>query len=190
MIRRAGAKRGDLDLDPRCGRAPASGRRARPPCWCPSSSVPSRPCCSRCAPPTCRPCRADRISGRQDRPDDDIAAAAALREAAGGDRARRRPGRADRLSRSLSDLLRLSHPADGGAGRSGLWAHAQPLEVDEAFEVPLAFLMDAAEPRAASRDWKGVSAHYYAMPFGERYIWGVTAGILRNLHERISVRNG
>jgi hypothetical protein len=30
-----------------------------------------------------------------------------------------------------------------------------------------------------------VTRRYYAMPFGERYIWGVTAGILRNLYERI-----
>ena len=25
---------------------------------------------------------------------------------------------------------------------------------------------------------------YYAMPFGDRYIWGVTAGIVRNLYEQ------
>ena len=42
-----------------------------------------------------------------------------------------------------------------------------------------------AEPFLHSRDWKGVQRKYYAMPFGERYIWGVTAGILRNLYERI-----
>jgi hypothetical protein len=30
-----------------------------------------------------------------------------------------------------------------------------------------------------------MSRRYYAMPFGERYIWGVTAGILRNLYERL-----
>ena len=35
------------------------------------------------------------------------------------------------------------------------------------------------------RDWNGIERHYYAMPFQERYIWGVTAGILRNLYERI-----
>jgi hypothetical protein len=35
------------------------------------------------------------------------------------------------------------------------------------------------------RDWKGIERQYYAMPFGERYIWGVTAGILRNLYERV-----
>jgi 8-oxo-dGTP pyrophosphatase MutT (NUDIX family) len=57
-------------------------------------------------------------------------------------------------------------------------------EVDEAFEVPLAFLMDAQNHALHSRDWKGVIRRYYAIPFGERYIWGVTAGILRNLYER------
>ena len=30
-----------------------------------------------------------------------------------------------------------------------------------------------------------MTRHYYAISFGERYIWGATAGILRNLHERI-----
>jgi 8-oxo-dGTP pyrophosphatase MutT (NUDIX family) len=58
-------------------------------------------------------------------------------------------------------------------------------EVDDAFEVPLAFLMDAQNHALHSRDWKGVIRRYYAMPFGERYIWGVTAGILRNLYERV-----
>jgi 8-oxo-dGTP pyrophosphatase MutT (NUDIX family) len=58
-------------------------------------------------------------------------------------------------------------------------------EVAEAFEVPLAFLMDPQNHAVHSRDWKGVIRRYYAMPFGERYIWGVTAGILRNLYERV-----
>ena len=58
-------------------------------------------------------------------------------------------------------------------------------EVADAFEVPLAFLMDANNHALHSRDWKGIERKYYAMPFGERYIWGVTAGILRNLYERI-----
>jgi 8-oxo-dGTP pyrophosphatase MutT (NUDIX family) len=58
-------------------------------------------------------------------------------------------------------------------------------EVADAFEVPLAFLMDVQNHALHSRDWKGIERRYYAMPFGERYIWGVTAGILRNLWERI-----
>jgi 8-oxo-dGTP pyrophosphatase MutT (NUDIX family) len=58
-------------------------------------------------------------------------------------------------------------------------------EVADAFEVPLAFVMDEANHRRGSRDWKGITREYYEMPFGERYIWGITAGILRNLYEKI-----
>jgi 8-oxo-dGTP pyrophosphatase MutT (NUDIX family) len=58
-------------------------------------------------------------------------------------------------------------------------------EVADAFEVPLAFLMEPANHQRKTRDWQGIERGYYAMPFGERYIWGVTAGILRNLYERI-----
>lgn len=58
-------------------------------------------------------------------------------------------------------------------------------EVEDAFEVPLAFLMDAQNHALHSREWKGLMRRFYAMPYGDRYIWGVTAGILRNLYERI-----
>jgi 8-oxo-dGTP pyrophosphatase MutT (NUDIX family) len=58
-------------------------------------------------------------------------------------------------------------------------------EVDNTFEVPLAFLMDQANVARHARDWDGLTRHYYAITFGERYIWGVTAGILRNLYDRI-----
>jgi 8-oxo-dGTP pyrophosphatase MutT (NUDIX family) len=58
-------------------------------------------------------------------------------------------------------------------------------EVDNAFEVPLAFLMDQNNVQRHSRDWQGMTRHYYALTFGERYIWGVTAGILKNLYDRI-----
>jgi 8-oxo-dGTP pyrophosphatase MutT (NUDIX family) len=60
-----------------------------------------------------------------------------------------------------------------------------PGEVSAAFEVPLAFLMTADNHQRRSRDWKGIVRHYYAIPYQEHYIWGVTAGILRNLYERI-----
>jgi 8-oxo-dGTP pyrophosphatase MutT (NUDIX family) len=59
-------------------------------------------------------------------------------------------------------------------------------EVDEAFETPLAFLMDPANHRREGREWKGRYRTYYAMPFGDRYIWGATAGMIRNLYERFS----
>jgi 8-oxo-dGTP pyrophosphatase MutT (NUDIX family) len=58
-------------------------------------------------------------------------------------------------------------------------------EVADAFEVPLDFLMGPENHQRHSRDWKGIQRQYYAMPYGERYIWGVTAGILRNLYERV-----
>jgi 8-oxo-dGTP pyrophosphatase MutT (NUDIX family) len=58
-------------------------------------------------------------------------------------------------------------------------------EVHDTFEVPLAFLMQPINHRRHSREWNGMTRHFYAIPFGDRYIWGVTAGILRNLHDRI-----
>ena len=60
-----------------------------------------------------------------------------------------------------------------------------PREVTESFEVPLKFLMTPENHQRKSRDWKGVTREYYAMPFENRYIWGATAGILRNLYERV-----
>ena len=58
-------------------------------------------------------------------------------------------------------------------------------EVAEVFEVPLEYLMRPENYRRKSRDWNGIIRHYYEIPYRNRYIWGVTAGILRNLHERI-----
>lgn len=58
-------------------------------------------------------------------------------------------------------------------------------EVENAFEVPLAFLMDPANHQLHSKEFRGVARSYYAMPFAEHYIWGATAGILRVLYERI-----
>ncbi|KIZ33863.1 MULTISPECIES: CoA pyrophosphatase [Rhodopseudomonas] len=58
-------------------------------------------------------------------------------------------------------------------------------EVDDAFEVPLSFLMDPGNHQLHSKEFRGAMRSYYAMPFAERYIWGATAGILRMLYERI-----
>jgi 8-oxo-dGTP pyrophosphatase MutT (NUDIX family) len=58
-------------------------------------------------------------------------------------------------------------------------------EVDDAFEVPLSFLMNPANHQLHSKEFRGMARSYYAMPFAERYIWGATAGILRILYERI-----
>jgi len=61
-----------------------------------------------------------------------------------------------------------------------------PHEVDDAFETPLAFLMNPANHHREGREWKGRYRTYYAMPFGDRYIWGATAGMIRNLYERLA----
>lgn len=60
-----------------------------------------------------------------------------------------------------------------------------PREVVEAFEVPLAFLMDPENHERRTRDLGGRRRQFYAMPFEDRFIWGVTAGILRNLYDRL-----
>ena len=60
-----------------------------------------------------------------------------------------------------------------------------PTEVDEVFEVPLSFLMNEANHQRSSRVFEGAERHFYLMPFKERNIWGVTAGILRTMYERL-----
>ena len=59
-------------------------------------------------------------------------------------------------------------------------------EVADAFEVPLSFLMDSANHETHTREWRGTRRSYYAMPYGDRFIWGATAGMIRNLHERLA----
>jgi mutator protein MutT len=58
-------------------------------------------------------------------------------------------------------------------------------EVESAFEAPLAFLMDEANHQRVTRGTEGRT--FLAMPYGERYIWGATAGMLRHLYERLYV---
>jgi 8-oxo-dGTP pyrophosphatase MutT (NUDIX family) len=69
--------------------------------------------------------------------------------------------------------------------RPGFQLSVNPAEVADTFEVPLAFVMGPENHQRHSREWRGMMRSYYAMPFGDRYIWGVTAGILRNLYERL-----
>jgi 8-oxo-dGTP pyrophosphatase MutT (NUDIX family) len=63
-----------------------------------------------------------------------------------------------------------------------------PFEVAEAFEVPLAFLMDGAhhERRVAFIGGTGQHRTFYAMPWRGYFIWGATAGMLRNLFHFLS----
>lgn len=58
-------------------------------------------------------------------------------------------------------------------------------EVADVFEVPLGFLMNARNHELHTREWRGAQRLFYAMPYGERFIWGATAGMLRNLYESL-----
>lgn len=116
---------------------------------------------------------------------DDSAIGAALREAEeeiGLDRSHVRPlGYLDAyLSGTNYFVLPVVALVEPGAR-----LRPNPAEVAEIFEVPLAFLMDGANHALHEREWKGRMRRYYAMPFGDRYIWGVTAGIIRNMYERL-----
>ena len=68
--------------------------------------------------------------------------------------------------------------------REGFSVHLNRGEVEDAFEVPLAFLMDSQNYRRESADRDGLTVTVHAIPFNGRSIWGATAGILRNLWER------
>jgi hypothetical protein len=63
---------------------------------------------------------------------------------------------------------------------------ANPHEVADLFEVPLAFLMDPSNHRHHEVEWAGAKRHWLSMPYQdgvtERFIWGATAGMLRNLY--------
>jgi len=60
-----------------------------------------------------------------------------------------------------------------------------PFEVAEVFEVPLSFLLDPANRQRHSREWRGRLRHYFAMPYGDYFIWGATAGMIVSLAERL-----
>ncbi len=65
-----------------------------------------------------------------------------------------------------------------------------PDEVDDVFEVPLGFLMDPRHHRRHALAFEGVVREWYSMPWHdgrqERFIWGATAGMLRNLYRFLS----
>ena len=72
-----------------------------------------------------------------------------------------------------------------GLVRPGFDLNLDAREVASAFEVPLAFLMDPDNHKRDSRMWNGRERHFYAMPYREHYIWGATAGMIKNLYERL-----
>jgi len=59
-------------------------------------------------------------------------------------------------------------------------------EVEEVFEVPLAFLLDARNHLRETRELRGETVGYYVIQYGKRRIWGATAGMLVNLYRMLA----
>lgn len=60
-----------------------------------------------------------------------------------------------------------------------------PREVDDVFETPLSFLMTPDNHQRHETMFNGEKRSYYAMPHGGRFIWGVTAGMIKKLYDRL-----
>jgi 8-oxo-dGTP pyrophosphatase MutT (NUDIX family) len=69
-----------------------------------------------------------------------------------------------------------------------LQADAQ--EVDAIFEVPLSFLLDPRNHQRHEREFEGRMVSYFAMPYGDHYIWGATAAMLVNLYRQLVAADG
>lgn len=64
---------------------------------------------------------------------------------------------------------------------------ACPREVGEIFEVPLNFLLDIKNHGTEDVSWKNVNYKMFTVPYEGYHIWGLTAGILRTLAERVDL---
>jgi 8-oxo-dGTP pyrophosphatase MutT (NUDIX family) len=78
-----------------------------------------------------------------------------------------------------------------GIIRPGLSLRPDPQEVDEVFEVPLAFLMSPANHQRHRFEHDGQSRQFLSMPWrpqpgSEYFIWGATAAMLRNFYRFLS----
>ena len=74
--------------------------------------------------------------------------------------------------------------------RPGFVLTPNPHEVADAFEVPLDYLMNPAHHRRHVAEWEGARREWFSMPYDddgrERYIWGATAGMLRNFYRMLA----
>jgi 8-oxo-dGTP pyrophosphatase MutT (NUDIX family) len=62
-----------------------------------------------------------------------------------------------------------------------------PIEVDEAFEVPLSFVLDHGNHQRHSREWQNTKRFFWVLPYRHYYIWGATAGMLVNLADVLTL---
>ena len=100
------------------------------------------------------------------------------------------------LARSFVDVVGFLDVYETGSGfrilpvvgfvRPGFTLTLHEGEVAEAFEVPLRFLMDGDNHERHSVVWRGKRREYYAMPYEGQYIWGATAGMVKNLYDRVT----
>ncbi len=99
------------------------------------------------------------------------------------------------LDRRFVEVAGFIDPYETGTGfrilpviafvRPGFTLKADPGEVAEMFEVPLSFLLNKDNHEKHSVFWRGKRRAYYAMPYEGHYIWGATAGMIRNLYDRV-----
>ncbi len=120
--------------------------------------------------------------GRVDARDND-AEAAALREA--GEEVGLDPGLVRVIGRIDTYVTRTGFEVTPVVGLvpPPLDLTLDTFEVAEAFEVPLAFFLEAGNRQRHSRVYQGRERQFFAYPYGERFIWGATAGMLSNLAE-------
>jgi 8-oxo-dGTP pyrophosphatase MutT (NUDIX family) len=63
-------------------------------------------------------------------------------------------------------------------------------EVHDVFEVPLGFILDAANHKSRQRQLGDLTIEVHDIPYGERNIWGATAGMLMTLRRMLQSRGG
>ena len=86
----------------------------------------------------------------------------------------------------ITPVVALIHP--------GFTLVANPVEVADIFEVPLEFLMNPSNHRRHEVPWHDTTRQWFSMPYTnldtdkEHFIWGVTAGILRNFYRFMAAR--
>ena len=98
-------------------------------------------------------------------------------------------------------LVRLVGEADPYCTVTGYWVTPvigvvppdmhlvpNPDEVSDWFEAPLDFVLDPANQRRMTAEYRGRMRHYYQIDWQDRHIWGATAAMLVNLTRRIGVR--
>jgi 8-oxo-dGTP pyrophosphatase MutT (NUDIX family) len=63
-------------------------------------------------------------------------------------------------------------------------------EVHDVFEVPLDFILDAVNHKSRRRTFAGVTIDVHDIPYGDRNIWGATAGMLMTFRRMLQTRHG